>query len=147
MRKKQKGLRVLFNASVILAGMKSSDGASGELIGLVKSKKMDGVISELILEEAIRHADKIGLSNEEMRSESKSTFEISPAPGEEIVETYKRVVIDFGDAHVLAAAVTEKCSVLVTLDKKHLLVLKGKVRGVQILSPGELTSRCRAHRD
>lgn len=146
MRRKQKRLKVLFNASVILAGMKSSDGASGELIRWVRSRKMNGVISELILEEAVRHADKIGLSTEEMRSKSKSTFEISSAPDEEIVETYKRVVIDFGDAHVLAAAVSEKCSVLVTLDKKHLLVLKGKVRGVQILSPGELIGLCRSHR-
>jgi|SRR3989338_4331021 len=143
MRRKQKGLKVLFNASVVLAGIKSPTGASGELIRWVKGRKMNGVISELILEEAVRHADKIGLSVEEMRAKSKSIFEISPAPGEEIVEVYKRVVIDFGDAHVLAAAVTEKCNVLVTLDKKHLLVLKGKVKGVRILSPGELISQCR----
>lgn len=138
MHKKQKELRILFNASVILAGLKSPLGASGELIKWVRSRKVKGIVSELILDEAVRHADKIGFSAEEIRKKVSLGFEICPAPEERIVEIYKRVVIDFGDAHVLAAAAIEKCGVLITLDKKHLLVLKGKVKGLRILSPGEL---------
>lgn len=138
MRKKQKELKVLFNASVILAGLKSPHGASGELIKRIRSRRMRGVISELILEEAVRHANKIGLPAEEMRVRAELIFEVESAPPDADVEKYRRIVVDFGDAHVLAAAAVEKCDVLVTLDKKHLLVLKGKVKGIQILSPGEL---------
>ena len=32
----------------------------------------------------------------------------------------------------------EDCDVLVTLDKKHPLVLQGKIKRVKIVSPGEL---------
>ena len=35
-----------------------------------------------------------------------------------------RIVIDDGDAHVLASCEKEKVDFLVTLDKKHLLILK-----------------------
>ena len=54
---------------------------------------------------------------------------------------YQRIVIDPGDAHVLATYNQEQCDVLVTLDKKHLLVLQGKVKGMQILTPGEFLNK------
>lgn len=138
MRKNQKELKVLFNASVVLAGLNSPNGGSGVLLKLVKSKKIKGIISELILDEAVRHSNKIGLSAEEVRKKVKSIFEVCSAPEERVVEQYKQVVIDFGDAHVLASCWEESCGVLVTLDKKHLLILQGKIKGMNIVSPGEL---------
>ena len=59
-------------------------------------------------------------------------------PEEKIVNFYKKRVIDEGDAHVLATCDQEKIEYLVTLDKKHLLILKGKIKGLNILTPGEL---------
>lgn len=50
-------------------------------------------------------------------------------------------MIDEGDAHVLATCFENGISCLVTLDKKHLLVLKGKVKGLTILTPGELIKK------
>lgn len=47
-------------------------------------------------------------------------------------------VIDEGDAHVLATCKEQNIKYLVTLDQKHLLILKGKINGLNILTPGEL---------
>lgn len=141
MRKRQKELRVLFNASVVLAGLYSPSGGSGVLLKLVKSKKITGIISELILDEAVRHSNKIGLSAEDVRKKVESIFEVCSAPEEGIVEKYKQVVIDFGDAHVLASCEQENCFILVTLDKKHLLILQGKIKGINIVSPGEFLNK------
>ena len=44
-------MRVLFNASVVLAGLRSKNGASGELLRLVKIGKIDGLISQIIFDE------------------------------------------------------------------------------------------------
>ena len=141
MRRKRKELKVLFNASVVLAGLKSPSGASGELIKRVRAQELAGVVSELILEEVERHADKIGLSAEEIQGKVESIFEVCSAPEEGVVERYKLVVTDFGDAHVLASAIEEKCGLLVSLDKKHILILKGRVEKLRIVTPGELLQK------
>src|SRR3972149_3502318 len=137
----KKKLKVLFNASVVLAGLNSSSGASGTLLSLVKKGEISGVISELIFEETMRHANKIGKQRGKMEMEVAGVFEnenILPAPQEYTVKHYEGMVVDPGDAHVLATCEEEDCRVLVTLDKKHLLILQGKIKGIRILSPGQL---------
>lgn len=142
MIKKAKKLRVLFNASVILAGVRSLSGASGTLLRMVEKEAVTGVVSELIFDEAARHADKIGMSRIQMEERVWQIFgDIGSAPTEESVTIQKKFVIDPGDAHILATYNQERCDVLVTLDKKHLLVLQGKVRGMQILSPGQFLNK------
>lgn len=132
-------MKVLFNASVVLAGLRSANGASGSLLQMIKSNKINGLISQLILDEVIRHADKINLDQNTARQKAENIFgsNISPAPLEQNVETYSSKVSDPGDAHVLASYKEENCDALVTLDKKHLLILQGKIKGINIFSPGE----------
>ncbi len=140
MKRKQRKLRVLFNASVLLAGLRSGTGASGNLITAVKAKRLTGVVSEIIFEEVLRHAGKLGVSVERARN-VLAKFEMHPAPAELNVKKYKKVVIDFGDAHVLASAEKGDCNFLVTLDKKHLLALKEKIKTFSILTPGEFLKK------
>jgi predicted nucleic acid-binding protein len=140
MKKKQKNLKlkILFNASVVLSGINSPKGGSAALLNLVKVRKINGIISEIILDEILRHSAKFDFTREEM---SHFCLEIFPgatsAPGKYEVEKYYKVVIDEGDAHVLASCKKEKVGFLVTLDKKHLLILKGKIKGLKIVTPGE----------
>ncbi len=54
------------------------------------------------------------------------------------VEKYKNITTDYGDAHVLASAISSKCKFLVTLDQKHLLILQNKFEKVKIVSPKQL---------
>ncbi len=132
-------MKVLFNASVILAGMRSPGGGSGYLLKLCEKGSFQSVISELIFNEVGRHAEKIGMKKGELEAEMVKIFgSISGPPEAKRVEECKKWVVDHGDAHVLATYLDENCDALVTLDKKHLLVLKGKIKGIEIMSPGEL---------
>lgn len=131
--------KVFFNASVILAGMKSPDGGSEKLLRWSKMQKICGIISEIIADEAMRHGDKLDLKSTDIQLQTKTIFnQIQPVPKKEHVVRYNKIVIDPGDAHVLASCYETKADYLVTLDKKHLLILQGKVKWVTIVSPGEL---------
>lgn len=130
---------VLFNASVILAGLKSPSGGSGKLLLWVKQGRIKGVISEIILDEVLRNAERVGFTRERVEKSTNDTFtQISPTPKEKIVEQFKEKVLDLGDAHVLASAKEKRVQFLVTLDKKHLLVLKDKIKIFKIVLPGQL---------
>jgi len=141
MFKKPKDLKekVFFNASVVLAGLRSPAGGSARLLFLSKKQKITGIISEIILDEVIRHASKIGLKKSRTDLLAKSIFKhIEKAPNPVTVKKCQKLVIDPGDAHVLASCQEVKTRFLVTLDKKHLLILRKKIKWVKIVSPGEL---------
>jgi len=131
--------RVFFNASVILAGLRMLGGGSGKILSWAKQRKISGIISEIILDEVSRNSPKINRSRNWILSQSRIIFaKISSPPGLNNVNHYKNIVIDYGDAHVLASAKEKKADFLVTLDKKHLLVLKNKIKDFNIVTPGEL---------
>ena len=132
-------MKVLFNASVVLAGLRSKNGASGELLRLTQIGQIDGFISQMIFEEIIRHSEKLGLDPTSAKKQVLDIFgkNITKSPQEKTVEKYYSLVSDPGDAHVLASYEEEHCDILITLDKKHLLILQGKIKGINIYSPGE----------
>jgi len=144
MTKKAKNLKikVLFNASVVLSGLRSPNGGSGKLLQLIDQGRIDGQISEIILDEILRHYKKLGISKKVVENSVHGLFhDVLNAPNDKIVSTYKKVVIDDGDCHVLASCFESKIKYLVTLDKKHLLVLKGKIKDLKIYTPGELLEK------
>lgn len=131
--------KVFFNASVILAGLKSPAGGSSKVLGWSKNHKIDGVISEIIADEAARHAARINITPTYIQLTMKGIFsQIQTAPRKENVAKFVKIVIDPGDAHVLASCYKTKANYLVTLDKKHLLILQKKIKWMKIVSPGEL---------
>lgn len=136
--KSSKG-RVFFNASVILAGFRSPAGGSAKLLSWSKVKKINGVVSEIVVDEVIRYTPKIGFEKDEVERLIKTIFDrVETAPKAETVEKYRKLVIDSGDAHVLASCCEVEAKFLVTLDKKHLLILQKKIKWVRIVSPEEL---------
>lgn len=132
-------MKVLFNASVVLAGLRSKNGASGELLRLISIGKINGLISQMIFDEIIRHCEKLDLNLGSVKEQVLNIFgeNITKSPEEKTVEVYYSKVNDPGDAHILASYEEENCDALVTLDKKHLLILQGKIKGINIFSPGE----------
>ena len=131
--------KVFFNASVILSGINSPTGGSAYLLKLVKQKKIKGIISETILDEAKNNSHKINYEQENLEQIIKSVFlEIIASPDQKIVNKYDKIIIDTGDSHVLASSEESKAKYLVTLDSKHLLILKDKIKKPKILSPKEL---------
>lgn len=133
------GRKVFFNASVVLAGLRSPAGGSGRLLSFAKDGKIDGVISEIVLDEVLRHAGEVGLNPTRVRLSIAAPFRrIQTAPAEKNVSRLKKVVIDPGDAHVLASGREAKTDFLVTLDKRRLLILQKKIKWIKVVSPGEL---------
>lgn len=136
---KNSKIKVLFNASVVLSGLRSSNGGSGKLLQFIDEGKIDGKISEIIFDEILRHHKKLELSKSRVQNDTSKLFKVFfNAPDIKLVKKYKNKVIDEGDAHVLASCEAEKIRYLVTLDKKHLLILKGKIKNLEILTPAEL---------
>lgn len=132
-------LRVFFNASVILAGFYSPTGGSAKLLKWQKQKIITGVISEIVLDEVVRRSVKIGLTPERAKQLTVSHFpKIAQAPLAKLVAKQKQIIVDHGDAHLLASSIQIKADYLVSLDKKHILSLKGKVKKFKIVSPKEL---------
>ena len=100
--------RIFFNASVILAGFKSPFGGSAKILSWCKSKKIEGLVSELVVDEVIRNAQRMGFDYNEISLLVENTFDsFETAPNAEIV-------------------------------KKHLLILQNKIKWVRIVSPAEL---------
>lgn len=140
MKKKQKTLKpkVFFNASVILAGLNSPHGGSAKVLNWVKSGRINGLVSEVVIDEALKHAGKIGLSRESLEKKIIDIFpKVEPAPSSVIGE-YTKMVIDAGDIHLFMSSKKAKVDYLVSLDKKHVLVLAQKIKEYKIVSPGQL---------
>lgn len=105
----------------------------------VKAHRINGIISDTIVDEALRHADKISRDKKSLKKEILDIFLHSiPAPQKALVSTYEKDVIDVGDAHVLASCYQSKVDYLVTLDKKHLLILKHVIKNFKIVTPKDL---------
>jgi putative PIN family toxin of toxin-antitoxin system len=131
--------RVIFNASVIFSAYYSLTGASHALFDLLQQKRIIGIVSETILDELLRHAHKIPMDTELLRrSIDKNFTTIVSAPSEKNVAFYKKFVQDEGDAHLFATYIETHADYLVSLDKHHVLALKGKLKGIAILSPAAL---------
>ena len=130
---------VFFNASVILAGLSSARGGSAKLLSYVGKNIIKGIISEIILDEVKRRAEKIGKTPELAQKETLKIFKlIMPPPKIITVDKFSKMVIDPGDKHVFASTSEAKANYLVSLDKRHILSLQNKIRGFKIFSPKEL---------
>lgn len=130
--------KVFFNASVVLAGLRSPSGGSAKILNWVEEKKIRGFVSEVVLDEILRHVIKVGLTQRKVAKKLKKMLvEVVSAP-KELGGKYTRLVKDFGDVHLLVSAESLGVDYLVSLDKKHVLSLAKKIKRFRIVSPGEL---------
>jgi len=72
---KSKTPAVFFNASVILAGLKSPLGGSGQILQMSKKKQIKVVISEMIMDEVLRNTAKVGLTPAQIIFSLKDIFQ------------------------------------------------------------------------
>ena len=139
MKESKKTPKVLFNASVILSGLKSPSGGSAVLLRWSKEGVIDALVSELIINEVAKNISKLKVTKSAYKRKLKGIFaEVSPPPNAKLVKKYKSIVTDFDDAHLIASAQELKVDYLVSLDKKHILALKRKFKVAKIVNPGEL---------
>ncbi len=87
----------------------------------------------------MRQSEKLNLSPKDIKRKLFLIFDnIKKAPHENLVKKFNDIVIDLGDSHVLASAIETRADFLVTLDKKHLLILDQKIKDLKIVSPKQL---------
>jgi len=94
------------------------------------------MISEIVADEVQRHLNKLAIKKEKFLK-TLIYLEILPAPTK-LAPKYLNIVKDVGDAHLFTSAQQAGCDYLVSLDKKHVLSLKSKIKKFVIASPAEL---------
>jgi predicted nucleic acid-binding protein len=117
-------IRLFLDASVLFAAAYSSTGASRELVRLALQGDVQLLVSQFVLEEAVRNL------SDKASSEISATFqqlidaldlEITSDPSkEEVLDAAAYTALK--DAPVVAAAINAQVDYLVTLDRKHLIV-------------------------
>jgi putative PIN family toxin of toxin-antitoxin system len=142
MRNTQKKFKVFLDTSVLLSGLNSPLGASGIIISLFKLKKIQVIISpEVIFETKRVIENKFPLLKTAFYDFLLSKPIITnKATKKDIRNAYK--IIQTEDAPILAGALKTKIDFLLTLDKKFIKLVKGKVN-FEILSPGEFLQKYR----
>lgn len=138
MRKKYK---VFFNASVILSAFHSGKGGSSKLLDFVKEKRISGIISEVVLDEVLRNIDKTPIKREVAEVTITELFIIVQAPHQKDFSVFKKTVLDEDDIHLFVSANNVRADFLVSLDKRHVLSLKKRIKDFKIVSPKELIEK------
>lgn len=131
-----KGTRVVLDASVYLAGIGSSQGASRLILEAVKAGAVETVISSLIVDEVLRNLDKFTVAQRGYFVSWIATVQ----------PKVSRLIVESKDAHVVALAVKNKTDFLVTLDKRHLLKLRSLGFSFSIVDSGAFLHWLRSSR-
>lgn len=129
---------VFLDSSVILAGLASASGGSAKIFEAGRLKKLNLIVSELVLEEVKNHLDKLKISLVRYREFKSCQFlRIVETPPTGVVIKFSSLTTDPNDAHVLAAAVLSTADFLVSLDQKHILTRRVRtfLRPVKVFSP------------
>lgn len=135
--------KVFLDASVIIAGINSSTGASNFILKLSKDKKIRSFVSEMVIQEVIRNLKKKlpeRVLIEFFKYLSEGNFKKIEFEEESEILKYQDIT-DAKDVHIIAATFKSKADYLITLDKKHLLKLKSKNFPYKIVTPGEFLKR------
>lgn len=115
-------LTIFLDSSVILSGLASPTGGSGKLFVAAKQEKLKLLTTPLVIEEVVRHVDKLHIAPEVLhRLLSAKIVRLMANPNAETIRKFRRIVIDPDDAHVLAGAAISGAAILLSLDKKHIL--------------------------
>ena len=133
-----KSLTVFLDASVILSGLISPAGGSGKLLIAGAKKKIKLIATEKIVGEVISNLSKVNVRTKDFENLlSSRTIQVINTPSEEKIVKFMPIINDPDDAHVLAGVVHSRAEILISLDKKHILVPKVKktLRPIKVLSP------------
>lgn len=133
-------LTVFLDTSVILSGLASSSGGSRKLFEAAAKRKLRLLTSSYVLEEAIRHLQKLKIervSLEELFSEK--IVSLIANPPDDLIKKFHSVSLDPDDAHVLAGAALSGADILLSLDKKHILMpaISKVLKPIMVKSPKE----------
>ncbi|KKU45166.1 MAG: hypothetical protein UX62_C0040G0005 [Microgenomates group bacterium GW2011_GWA2_46_7] len=133
-------LTAFLDTSVILSGLHSPSGRSAMLFRAATKKKVKLITTPLVLAEAAEYIAKLSIQPLQLEELfTASILTIIPNPPEITAEKFKTLTTDPDDVHVLAGAALSGATVLLSLDKKHIITPRVKLalRPMKVLSPKE----------
>ena len=130
-------MRVVLDSNVLVTALRSRNGASFELLRLLRANRFEVALSvplafqyEAVL---VRHAKELGLSKHE--AVGLVDYFCQVAHKQEIHFLWRPTLSDPGDEFVLELAVAAGCKVIVTHNTKD---FRGAERfGISVITPGE----------
>ena len=88
-----------------------------------RQQKLKLFATPLVVEEVTRHLYKLSIVPDKLhRLLFSKTVRLWANPNEETIKKFRDVCRDPGDAHILAGAAISGANILLSLDKKHILV-------------------------
>lgn len=135
-------LRVYVDADVLLASAASpsSHSAGQVVLSLSEITLLDGITSELAVEECRRNLEeKLPAATETFELLVKRSLEVVSAPSQEVVRRHAGLA-DWKDVPHLACALEHNCAYLVTYNTGD---FEPGHPDVQVVRPGELVRRVR----
>ena len=138
--------RAVLDTSVLVAGLRSSLGASAQLLGLVADRVVTPLVSTplfLEYEDVLKRAEHLQVMA--MTAGDVEGFLSAFASASEPVDIHYRwrpQLRDAGDEMVLEAAINGRAKALVTHNLRD-LAEAGKAFGIPVIGPAEAVKRCR----
>jgi putative PIN family toxin of toxin-antitoxin system len=140
-------VRVMLDTSVLVAGLRSSLGASSRLLGLVA----DGIITPLVSTPLYFEYEDVLKRPEQLRAMATTATEVdsflsafaSASEPVDILYRWRPQVRDPGDEMVLEAAINGRAAALVTHNVRD-FAAAGDQFGIPVILPGEALKRCGA---
>ncbi|MBI4226532.1 hypothetical protein HY612_05470, partial [Candidatus Roizmanbacteria bacterium] len=88
MKKSTVPVIVFFNASVIIAGLRSPNGGSAKLLNFTKQRKIAAIVSNIIVNEVLKHQVKISMNHYQIIDYLEKRFHILPEPSSALIDRY-----------------------------------------------------------
>lgn len=133
-------LTVFLDTSVVLSGLASPTGGSRKLFEAALVKKLNLLVTYLVVEEASRNLEKLDLESSALQKLfEEGILKLKPNPPEELIRKFDTLTKDPDDAHVLSGAVLSGAQALVSLDKKGIVTstIKKALRPMLVATPKE----------
>lgn len=132
--------KVFLDASVIIAALLFPTGGSHTLIELGNAGFLHTITSQTVTDEVINNSSKIKKTQKEIINFfAENAILVRERITASEIERFKEV-IEFKDAHILAGAVSTRCTYIATLDRKHLLIpqVKRYIKPIKVATPKEI---------
>lgn len=135
-------IKIFLDASVILAGIGSFKGSSYALLALGNQKKIGLIVSPIVIDEAKRRVHKVNKTAQDVEALIVwANIDICEIPSREQINTVSHLLADPDDYHLLASCSKITKVSLVTLDRKHLISQRHKIKYPPILLPAEFLEK------
>lgn len=134
--------KIFLDASVLLAGLGSFKGSSYALLALGNQKKTVLIVSPIVIDEAKGRAYKVNKTSQDVDAVIVwANINITKIPTDEQIKDVSNLLDDPDDYHLLASCSEIKMVTLVTLDRKHLISQRHKIKYPPILLPAEFLEK------